>query len=150
MTCRRFKPFRTLPEPKRWPLLGHTHLFIPKIGTKPVRFYIQCYSVFKPLLIILIRSLFHLPRSVRLATDDRSNGRLGTYLGTGVPIGVRRSYDGHRYRCGRRENNVRQRGQASGQTHIPGVEFAQRKNIRFRRISIRVRINYNTNSDKLL
>ncbi|XP_025425319.1 probable cytochrome P450 49a1 [Sipha flava] len=32
MACHRFKPFRCVPEPKRWPLLGHTHLFIPKIG----------------------------------------------------------------------------------------------------------------------
>ncbi|XP_025201928.1 probable cytochrome P450 49a1 isoform X3 [Melanaphis sacchari] len=32
MTCRLSKPFSSIPEPKRWPLLGHTHLFIPKIG----------------------------------------------------------------------------------------------------------------------
>lgn len=32
MTFRLFKPFSSIPEPKRWPLLGHTHLFIPKIG----------------------------------------------------------------------------------------------------------------------
>lgn len=32
MSSCRFKPFCSVPEPKRWPLLGHTHLFMPKIG----------------------------------------------------------------------------------------------------------------------
>lgn len=141
MACRRFMPFRSVPEPKRWPIVGHTHLFVPKIGTN-LYIYI-CINDF----VVFFRKasktfVFLIPlahRTVRLETADRSDGRLGTYVGHGVPTDIGRSDNGRGYQGGRRENHVRQRGQVPGQTRVPGLEPAQGETVWHRRINIGVR-----------